>query len=137
MLVFPMYPMEVYVHVMVFKPLSPLQVFSTMISYSCRYFWARKMPKSHVPLSCRSLNSFLIGCQVKYEMAGFNMNIKKMFDLLKYITSSDREGWWWLLHVSCMKIFLGNFFHEFGVSRSQSLGRKTQHPIRVSRYQRL
>ena len=38
-------------------------------------------------------NTFLIECQVKSEMAVFNVNMKKMFNLFKYITTSDREGW--------------------------------------------
>ena len=51
-------------------------------------------------------------------MAPFNVNVKKMFDLLMNLTTSDRERWWWLLHVSCMQIFPDNFS---GVRRSQLL----------------
>jgi len=36
--------------------------------------------------------TFLIECQVKSAIAAFNVNIKKVFDLLKYLTTSDGEG---------------------------------------------
>ena len=35
-------------------------------------------------------------------MAEFNINIKRMIDLIKYFISSDREGNW-QLHVSCVQ----------------------------------
>ena len=38
-------------------------------------------------------NTFPIECHVKCEIAAFNVNIKKMFDILMNLTMSDREAW--------------------------------------------
>ena len=51
-------------------------------------------------------------------MAAFNINIKKMFNLFTYITTSDRERWSWPLHLSCMQIYA----NYSGVRWSQLLG---------------
>ena len=56
-------------------------------------------------------NAFLIECQAKSEMAAFNLNIKRMVDLLKCFTTSDREGQW-PLHVSCVQSSMA-IFQEF------------------------
>jgi len=45
-------------------------------------------------------------------MTAFNVNIKKMFSLLMYVTTSESEGWWWPLHVPAWKYFMA-VFQEF------------------------
>ena len=37
-------------------------------------------------------STFLIECQAKSEMAAINLNIKKMVDLIKCLTTSDLKG---------------------------------------------
>ena len=57
---------------------------------------------THTALACIQYNTFPIEYQAKFDMAAFNINIKNMFNLFMYITISNRERWWWPIHVSCM-----------------------------------
>jgi len=101
-----------YAHSQGMLPLTDSQIKEDLMS--CRCFLARRMLSCTLPCTpvlspiLIKYNTFLIGCQVNSAIAAFNVNIKKVFDLLRYLTTSDQEGWWWLLHASCLQIFQGN-----------------------------
>ena len=56
-------------------------------------------------------NTFLTESQAKSEITAFNLNIKKMIDLLECFTTADRESRW-PLHVSCVHSSMA-IFQEF------------------------
>ena len=64
-------------------------------------------------------------------MAAFNVTIKKILDLLMYVTTTESEVLWWPLHVPAWKYVMA-MFQEVYLGKTQML--KANHPEHYRRF---